>query len=57
MYIFCIIVYQVVGEKSPHVVVTILKSVIAVTTTTPIKPINGALIAPNGLAFLLKPWR
>jgi hypothetical protein len=49
MYIFCIIGYQVVGEKSPCVAVIILQSVIGVTTTTPIKRVNGALVAPNGL--------
>jgi hypothetical protein len=51
MYIFCIIVYQIVGEKSSRVVVPILQSVIGVTTTTPTKLVNGVLVAPNGLAL------
>lgn len=51
MQTFCIIVYQVVGEKSPHVVVVVFNSVIRVTTTPPIKHVNGALVVPNDLIF------
>ncbi len=43
--------YQVVGEKSLHVVVTIFKSVIGFIIITPTKLVNGALVVPNGLAL------